>query len=71
MRKIINISLPPKLAFIVEKMVKEGNFATKSEFFRDLIRMKIEGRLVSELSESRKELASGKGKMLKNLKDLR
>lgn len=71
MRKIINISLPKELDSKVNKMIKEGNFATKSEFFRDLLRMKIEGRLIKELAESRKELVAGKGKLLKSLKELR
>ena len=70
MRKVINISLPKGLAQTVEKMVKEGQFATRSEFFRDLLRMKIEGKILKELAESRKELAAGKGKLLKSLKDL-
>ncbi len=71
MRKVINISLPEELSSKVNEMVKEENFATKSEFFRDLLRMKMEGRLISELAQSRKELASGNGKLLVSLKELR
>lgn len=71
MRKVINISLPKELALSVERMVKKGNYATRSEFFRDLLRMKIEGRILRELAESKKELACGKGKLLKSLRDLR
>lgn len=55
----------------VEDIIKQKKYATKSEFFRDLIRMWIEGRILQELAESRKELASGRGKVLKSLKDLR
>jgi len=71
MRKVINISLPKELAQTVEKMVREGKYATKSEFFRDLLRLRIEGKILKELAESRKELAAGKGKILRSLKDLR
>ena len=71
MRTIVNISLPKELDRAVNRMVKEGKYATKSEFFRDLLRMKLEGRLVGELAESRKELAAGRGKTLRSLKDLR
>ena len=71
MRSIVNISLPKELDRTVEKIVKEEKYATKSEFFRDLLRMKLEGKLLRDLAESRKELALGKGRLLKSLKDLR
>lgn len=71
MRTVINISIPEQLSVLVEKEVKKGNFASKSEFFRNLFRLWIEGRLQSELEESRRELKSGKGKLLKSLADLR
>ena len=71
MREVINISLPKELNKTVEDIIKKEKYATKSEFFRDLLRMKIEGRIVRELSESRKELSAGKGKLLRSLKDLR
>ncbi len=71
MREVINISLPKELNKSVEDMVKKGNYATKSEFFRDILRSWIEGKVLRELIESRKELSSGRGKLLKSLKDLR
>lgn len=71
MRNVINISLPAQLTSIVEKEVKIGRFASKSEFFRNLLRMWMERRLAGELQESRQELESGQGKLLKSLKDLR
>lgn len=71
MRSVINISLPPKMTEAVEENVKKGNFASKSEFFRMLFRLWIEGKLVGELEESRRELREGKGKLLRSLKDLR
>lgn len=71
MRSIINISLPTQLAVTVEKEVKKGNFASKSEFFRNLLRMYMEGRLSRELENSRQELRAGKGKLLRSLSKLR
>lgn len=71
MREIINISLPKELNKAVEGIIKKNHYATKSEFFREVIRMWLEGKIVKELAESRKELFAGNGKMLKSLKDLR
>ena len=71
MRNIINISLPPELTKEVEKAVKSGKFATKSEFFRHLLRLWHEEQLLEEIRQSRKEIAEGKGKILRSLKDLR
>jgi len=71
MRNIINISLPKEMTRQVEKAVKSGNYASKSEFFRDLLRTWEEGYVLKELRESQKEIAAGKGKVLRSLKDLR
>lgn len=70
MRNIVNISLPPHMANLVEKEVRKGSYATKSEFFRSLLRTWEENKILSELTKSRKEIAEGKGKVLKSLKDL-
>ena len=71
MREIINISLPRPMAQSVRKAAKSGQYASISEFFRDLIRDYQEGKLLSELHASQKEIAEGKGKVLKSLKALR
>jgi len=71
MREVINISLPKELNRSVEELVKKGKYATKSEFFRELLRLWLEGKILRELAESRKELSLGKGKLLKSLKKLR
>ncbi len=71
MRAIINISLPEELNKVVDREVKKGKFATKSEFFRNLLRLWEEGRLVSDLAESTKEFKAGKSKLLRSLADLR
>lgn len=71
MRAIVNISLPLQLNKVVEQELARGRYATKSEFFRDLLRLWMEGRLVNELEKSRKELRAGKGKLLKSLRKMR
>ena len=71
MRNIVNISLPPELDKVVVDAVKKGKFATKSEFFRMLVRLWEEGKLVEDIERSLRELKSGKGKLLRSLADLR
>ncbi len=71
MRAIVNISLPTQLNSVVEKEVRTGRYTSKSEFFRSLLRLWLEGRLAGELENSRKELKAGKGTLLKSLSDLR
>jgi len=71
MRAIINISLPETMALTVERAVATGEYATKSEFFRTLIRNWSEQKLANELKQSSVEMQLGKGKLLKSLKDLR
>jgi len=71
MRTVINISLPQQLTAVVEETVASGEYASKSEFFRSLLRMWLEGKLSWELEQSRAELKAGRGKLLKSLKDLR
>jgi len=71
MREVINLSLPADTVKAVKKAVKEGNYATTSEFFRRLLRDWQEGKLLNELLESRREIESGSGRTLRSLKDLR
>ena len=71
MRNVINISLPAPLTNIVESEIKSGQFASRSEFIRHLLRLWSENKLYNELEQSRKELETGRGKVLKTLKDLR
>ncbi|MFZ2152769.1 MAG: ribbon-helix-helix domain-containing protein [Microgenomates group bacterium] len=71
MRTIVNISLPSQMATVVNKAVKSGGYATKSEFFRNLIRDWSKNQLLSELKASQKQLKAGKGTLLKSLADLR
>jgi len=71
MRSVINISLPQSMAKEVEKEVKVGKFASKSEFFRNLFRLWEEEKLLKDLVASQREIVAGKGKVLRSLKDLR
>lgn len=71
MRSVVNISLPASLDKVVNETVSKGHYSSKSEFFRSLLRLWIEGRLSDELEDSRRQLRSGKGKLLKSLKDFR
>jgi len=71
MRNIVNISLPRTLNKMVEEEVKKGEYASKSEFFRHLLRLWKEKELARELNNDRKEFEAGKGKSPKSLRDLR
>ena len=71
MRTIVNISLPVGLNSLVNKEVAKGRYASKSEFFRNLLRLWADGKLAHELEASRKELKVGKGKLLTSLSELR
>lgn len=71
MREVINISLPPAMVKTVQSAVKTGSYASTSEFFRDLLRNWQEDKLLRELHESRREISTGKGKVLRSLKHLR
>lgn len=71
MREIINISLPSPMVKTIKKAVKEGDYISTSEFFRDLLRNWQENQLLDELNKSREEIKTGKGKTLKSLKTLK
>ncbi|MDD5145159.1 MAG: ribbon-helix-helix domain-containing protein [Candidatus Pacebacteria bacterium] len=71
MRQIINISLSKELDAAVEWIVKRGRYSTKSEFLRELIRERIaEEDLLVRIRKSEAEFRSGKGKILRSLRDL-
>ena len=72
MRTVVNISLPEHLTREVEKRVRRGDFATKSEFFRQVLRHWLEEeKIAQDIASSRKDIEGGKGKTLRSLKDLR
>jgi Arc/MetJ-type ribon-helix-helix transcriptional regulator len=70
MRTTLNISMPPEQKKSVDRMIKEYNYTSVSEFFRDAVRALEEDILVKDITESEKEFSTGKGKKLRSLKDL-
>ena len=70
MRSIVNISLPPSLLKEVQKEVKKGDYASTSEFFRQLLRSYREAKLLAEVRASQREFAKGRGIRLKSVDDL-
>lgn len=71
MRQIINISIPQDLAKSVKGLMQRDGYATKSELFRDLLRMRLGKGIYRELRTSQKEFSVGKCKKLPSLKNLR
>ena len=63
--------MPVSLKKSVDLAVKEGNYSSVSEFFRDAIRVWENNQLVKELKESQIEARAGKVKLLRSLKDFR
>lgn len=71
MRSIINISLPKSLDALVNKEVRRGKYASKSEFFRMVLKQWLEEqKIIAEIEESRAEIRAGKGVILRSLADL-
>ena len=70
MRTTLNISMPLTQRENVDRMIKEYDYISVSEFFRDAVRALEEDKLIKDIMESEKEFASGKGKLLRSLKDL-
>jgi putative addiction module CopG family antidote len=71
MRNIVTISLPKQLDEQIEKEVKTGNFASKSEFIRSLIRLWQEEKLAKDIAESERDIAAGRIREFKSMKELR
>jgi len=63
--------MPPNLKKEVEQIIKEENYASVSEFFRDAIRTWKENQIYNEIMQSEKEFTKGNGRVLKSLKELR
>jgi len=62
--------MPASFKKNVDLAVKEGNYASVSEFFRDAVRAWEEEQLYQSVLRSRKDFAEGKFKRLHSLKDL-
>ncbi|HRZ30323.1 MAG TPA: ribbon-helix-helix domain-containing protein [Candidatus Paceibacterota bacterium] len=70
MRTTLNISMPVEFKKSVDLAVKEGKYASVSEFFRDTFRAWENERLVRELKESQLAGRRGEFKILHSLGDL-
>ncbi len=70
MRTTLNISMPVSLKQSVDIAVKEGNYASVSEFFRDAVRAWEEEQLYQSVMRSQRDFAEGRFKRLRSLKDL-
>jgi Arc/MetJ-type ribon-helix-helix transcriptional regulator len=70
MRSVVNISLPKELYAAVERLMEEGKYASKSELFREFLRMHLEEELLKDVEESRRQFRDGKGKLLRTPAEL-
>ncbi len=70
MRQVMNVSLPEVLVKEVKKEVKNGGYASTSEFIRHILRLWRTKQLAEELRHDQKEFKKGKGKKLTSLADL-
>ena len=70
-RKVISISVTPEIAKQLDGILDEGTYMSKSELFRDMLRAWENTRIYKQVEQSHKDIAKGKVKVLKSLKDLR
>ena len=71
MPKTANIPLSEDLLKKIESAMVRGRYTSKNKFFSDLLQLWKEEQVLKELAKSQREIASGKGKVLNSLKDLR
>jgi Arc/MetJ-type ribon-helix-helix transcriptional regulator len=71
MRNIINISVPVSMKKEMEAYAKDEQYASVSEFVRDMWRDYKRKKLLEDIRASQKEFREGKGKILQSFKDLR
>ena len=62
--------MPPLQKKNVDRMIKNYNYTSASEFFRDAVRALENDKLIEDIIESEREFAQGKGKKLRSLRDL-
>lgn len=72
MRTVINISLPEALAEEVKNEVKEGKFASTSEYFRHVLRVYNTKKLARNIKKADKDWKNGRKNWTKlnSLRDL-
>lgn len=71
MRQILNISLPAEMLKSIKLDMKDGGFASLSEFVRAALRAYQIETAWRRIQKSQREFAKGKGIRLKSFKDLR
>lgn len=71
MRDIVTLSLPKQLNREIEKEVKSGRFASKSEFVRYLIRFWQEEKLAKEIDRAERDIAAGRIRKIESLKEIK
>lgn len=62
--------MPLSMLKFIKKEVKEGGYASVSEFLRHLVREWQQEKLLKELNQQTKDFEAGKGIVLKSFKDL-
>ena len=67
----MNISVSPKLKKAIDAAVRNGGYASKSEFLRAIFRAWEDEEVLRSVRKSEREIAKGKVFKLKSLKDLR
>ena len=70
-RKTISISVTPEIAKRLDGILGEGQYMSKSELFRDMLRVWEDARVSKQIEQSHKDIVQGKVKVLKSLKALR
>lgn len=70
-RKVMSISVTPEIAKRIDGILSEGQYLSKSELFRDMLRSWEDSRIRFQVENSRKEIAGKKTRILKALKDLK
>ena len=63
--------MPAEMVKDVNMEIKKGNFASKSEFFRHLLRMWNTQKLAEELKREQREFRKGNYEVLHSLKNLK
>ncbi|MCX6737368.1 MAG: ribbon-helix-helix domain-containing protein [Candidatus Parcubacteria bacterium] len=70
-RKVMSISVTPEIAKRIDGILSEGQYLSKSELFRDMLRSWEDSKIRFQVENSRKEIIKGKARILKSLKDLK
>ena len=70
MRNVINISLPDAMVKTIKKEVRQGKYASTSEFVRHLVRLWNTKQLAGELHGDMREFEAGKGRAIASLDEL-